>query len=147
MRYQLSLYLQHSVCGSFYFLKDSPNNISIPHVYLQCDLATSPSRVGVYQSTLLNMGWPHECFDQKNMAERTLCHFWAQASYSPAASISHLLECSSLGHILQEPIYHALSSPSHMEMSLESTLSQKSSWASSPVEPSEDHERLQARTT
>ena len=45
----------------------------IPHVYLQCALATSPSRDGGYQPTLLNLHRPYVCFEQKNMVEVMLC--------------------------------------------------------------------------
>lgn len=115
----------------------------------QCDLAAVPSRAGVYQSTLLNLSRPYECFDQKNRAELMLCHFRTELSYGPAASTSCFLECSFLGHVLQEPIYHALSSPSHMEMPLKSTdshmwviLGIQSNWALWWP-----HERHQARST
>ena len=84
-------------------LKDRHNGISHPTCLLQCALATSPSRHGGYQPTLMNPRRPHVCFEQKNMAEVMLCWFWAQSSHGPGTSISDLLGCSFLGHIPRKP--------------------------------------------
>lgn len=62
-------------------------NVAVTMSLLQCGFVPPPLRDTACYSTLLNLGRPRNCFQQRKVARVTLCQFRAKPSTGPAVFI------------------------------------------------------------